>query len=299
MYSKVSTHKKKRLTIGDILIYFGLFLIIVATLYPFIYILSMSVSDPMSVVRREIWLLPKGFHLGAYTDALYSQELLRSYGNTIWYTFFGTIINVVLTMTLAYPMSRRSFSLRKVINLMAVITMFISGGIIPLFVVVNQLKLYNTRFSMIFPVAINTFNLIIARTFLEELPVDISEAAYIDGANDLTIFLRIVLPLAMPAVAVLTLYYAVAHWNTYFTALLYLPDAKLQPMQIYLRKILIQQTNEGTAAVVGDSFGLSRAMKIEQMKYSSIIITTLPILIVYPFLQKYFVQGVMIGALKG
>lgn len=297
---KYHTKKQHRVLPGDIVVTIILILVVIFTLYPIVYIFSMSISAPSEVAKRSVWLLPKGrIHFGAYKDAFYTQELLRSYKNTIWYTAVGTLLSVIFTMTLAYPMSRRTFGLRKIINMMAVITMFFSGGMIPTFIIVNQLRLYNTRWAMVLPSVINTFNLVIARTFLEDLPNDINEAAYIDGANDIRIFLGIVLPLSMPLVAVLTLYYAVSYWNSYFTALLYLPDSSLQPMQIYLRKILIEAASgKDNLMQTGDSFGANRAMKIEQMKYSLVIISTLPIILVYPFLQKYFVKGVMIGAIK-
>ncbi|MDD3410935.1 MAG: carbohydrate ABC transporter permease, partial [Eubacteriales bacterium] len=198
--------------------------------------------------------------------------------------------------SLAYPLSRVGFFLRRPVMKLITFTMFFSGGLIPLFIVVNKAGLYNSRWAVIIPYAVNTYNLIVCRTFFEGIPDSLIESARLDGANDVRILGSIVIPLSKAILAVLVLFYAVAHWNSYFPAMLFIPKTDLQPVQVYLIRVLIQDTEalaeEGTA-------GYSRALIVEQLKYAVIIVTVLPVAILYPFLQKYFVQGVMIGAIKG
>ena len=282
--------------IYESLVTFLLIIAMIITLYPFIYVFSMSISDPAEVAAQSIWLLPKGFSLDSYKIAFENPDLWRSYYNTLWYTVVGTTLNVFLTIIGAYPLSRRNFQLRHFFMVVIAITMFFSGGLIPMFILVNKLGLYNTRWVIILPGAVSAWNLIIARVFFQStIPDSLPEAAKLDGCSDIGILFRIVMPLSMPIIAVLTLYYAVGHWNSYFSALLYLPDQKLQPVQIYLMKVLIEQTEEALGGL--EDIG-TRTSLAAQMKYTIIIIVVLPILCVYPFLQKYFVKGVMIGAIK-
>lgn len=270
-------------------------LVIVVCLYPLVYVLSMSISDPLAAARREVWLLPKGFSVSSYQIIFENQQVWRSYYNTIYYTVFGTIINVVMTIILAYPLSRRNFFLRNPISIMVTFTMFFGGGLVPSFILINQLGLYNTRWAILIPSAISAYNMIIAKTFFQSIPESLVESAKLDGASDLRILFSIVFPLSMPIISVLVLYYAVGHWNSYFPALLYLNDADLQPLQLYLRRILIENTGE----LSGDmAISVDKSLAAMQLKYSIIIVSTLPILCIYPFLQKYFVKGVMIGAIK-
>ena len=279
----------------DILTNILLFMVMAITLYPFIYVLSMSISDPIYVVQQAIWLLPKGFALKAYKLVFENSDIWQAYYNSIWYTVIGTAVNVGLTITTAYPLSRRNFFAAKPVMLMIVFTMYFSGGLIPSFILVNNLGLYNTRWAIILPVAISAFNVILARTFFANIPESLSESAKIDGANDISIVIRIIIPLSGPIIAVLILFYAVSRWNSYFTAMLYLPDSKLQPVQLYLVKILVQN-QANLIKNVSEQF--DRSMILTQVKYAAIIIVILPILMVYPFVQKYFVKGVMLGAIK-
>ncbi len=279
----------------DLLILLIMLLVIVVCLYPLVYVLSMSISDPLAAARREVWLLPKGFSVSSYQIIFENQQVWRSYYNTIYYTVFGTIINVVMTIILAYPLSRRNFFLRNPISIMVTFTMFFGGGLVPSFILINQLGLYNTRWAILIPSAISAYNMIIAKTFFQSIPESLIESAKLDGASDLRILFSIVFPLSMPIISVLVLYYAVGHWNSYFPALLYLNDADLQPLQLYLRRILIENTGE----LSGDmAISVDKSLAAMQLKYSIIIVSTLPILCIYPFLQKYFVKGVMIGAIK-
>jgi len=282
---------------GSVLIYGLVISAILITLYPFIYIISLSISEPMEIMKRSVWFLPKGFSLESYRTLLGDPAVLQAYYNTLWYTVVGTLVNVTLTVMAAYALSKKTFFLRRQLSLYIVIPMFVSGGIIPLYIVVTSLGMYNTPWALIFPTAISAFNLIVARTYFESLPESLSESAKLDGANDLTILLRIMVPIAKPIISVLTIFYAVYHWNEYFNPMLYLSDGDLQPIQLYLRNILVAGMTSGTAPVSGQ--GIARTFIYEQMKYASIVIAVLPITIIYPFFQRHFVQGVMIGAVKG
>ncbi|WP_127581506.1 carbohydrate ABC transporter permease [Paenibacillus koleovorans] len=265
-------------------------------LYPLIFVFSMSISDPLSAAKQEVWLWPKGFSLQSYKLVADNPDLWRAYANTIFYTVVGTVINVVVTILLAYPLSRRSFVIRVPLTLFIVFTMLFKGGIIPTFILINKLGLYDTRWILLLLGAVGVWYVIIARTFFESIPDTLIESAKLDGANDMGILWRIVTPLSMPIVAVLILFYAVEHWNSYFSALIYLPSKELQPLQLYLVKVLVENTQS-----LADSILMSeeKSLAIMQVKYAIIIVSTLPILCIYPFLQKYFVQGVMIGAIKG
>lgn len=280
---------------GSTLVYCMLILLTLITLYPFVYVFSMSVSDPYAVMRQEVWLLPKGFTLDSYEKVFQNKDLWMNYGNTLWYTVVGTLINMVCLVIGAYPLSRKNLFLRRPIMKAITFTMFFSGGMIPTFMVINSLGLYNTRWAMVIPNAVSVWNLIIARTYFEGIPEELIESAKLDGANDLTILGRVVLPLSKSILAVLMLFSAVNHWNAYFNAVLYLPSPEIQPLQIYLQKLLINMSDVSG----GDNpLGISRSMQVVQMRYSTILVVTLPILCIYPFLQKYFVKGVMIGAIK-
>lgn len=281
--------------IGMLGVYAVMLFVILITLYPFIYIISMSISDPIYVLRQDIVLLPKGFSLGAYKMVFENNELWMHYANTIWYTVVGTFVNMVMTVMGAYPLSRKGMVGRKPCMFFISFTMFFSGGMIPFFIIVNKLGLYDTRWAMIIPVAVSAWNLIIARTFFQGISDSLIESAKLDGANDIVILCKIVLPLSKAILAVLALFYAVGHWNAYFNAVLFLPSVEKQPLQIYMQKILI---NMSEALVGGTQLGLERSMQVIQLRYAAIVVVILPIIFVYPFLQKYFVQGVMVGAIK-
>lgn len=281
--------------ISDIIIILINCLVIIITLYPFIFVISMSISDPVYAMRQEVFFLPKGFSTEAYKIVFENPDIWTSYYNTIWYTLVGTVINVILTVMAAYPLSRKSFFARNHIMVFIAFTMFFSGGLIPSYIIVNNLHLYNTRWAIILPGAVSAFNVIMARTFFETIPESLQESAKIDGANEMKILTSLILPLSKPIIAVLVLFYAVGHWNSYFSSLIYLSDAKLQPLQLYLYKILVKQQESLMEGMV-DQY--ERALVGTQVKYAAIIVTILPIIFIYPFLQKYFVKGVMIGAVK-
>ncbi len=282
--------------ISDMFLYAFMLLVICITLYPFIYVLSMSISEPIRAVTGEVWLLPKGFSLSAYKMVFQNKQVWLSYYNTIWYTSVGTAINVVMTILAAYGLSRKTFFARNQIMFLIAFTMFFSGGMIPMFVLVNKLDIYNTRWAMILPKAVSAYYIIVARTFFSTIPDSLSESAKLDGANDIVILFKIFIPLSMPIISVLLLFYAVGHWNSYFDALIYLPKTSLHPLQLFLRKVLIE--NDPTL-MGGMADQYERGLAALQLRYAIIIVAILPIVMVYPFLQKHFVKGVMIGAIKG
>lgn len=266
------------------------------TLYPFIYILFASLSDPIEMARfRGMLFYPQGFSLEAYKAVLENPMVTTGYRNTLVYVIAGTAINLIMTTLGAYALSRRNVYFSNPIMLIIVITMVFHGGLIPSFLLINNLGLLNTPWALLLPGAINSFNLIIMRTAFQGIPVSLEESARIDGANDWTILIQIILPLSMPVVAVMILWYAVGHWNSYFNALIYLRDRELFPLQLVLREILISNSTDNmmTGAATSDRLDIGVTIK-----YATIIVSTLPILVLYPFLQKYFVQGVLIGALK-
>ena len=273
-----------------------LVVLMLATAYPFLYILSMSISSPDAVLNREVLLLPKGFSVESYKMVFENNQIWRSYANTVFYTVCGTIINLVLTLTCAYSVSRPAFVLQKPLMIFIILTMIFSGGMIPGFLLITNLGLYNTVWAILLPGAVSAWNLIITRNFFSTtIPASLPESAKIDGANDFTIFLRIVLPLSGAIIAVMTLFYAVGHWNMWFKAMIYVPNQNLQPLQLFLRKVLLLNSPEMLAGV-DDAF--DRIAYAMQLKYAVIIVATLPILCVYPFMIKYFAKGVMVGAVK-
>ncbi|GGD49253.1 carbohydrate ABC transporter permease [Paenibacillus nasutitermitis] len=269
-------------------------------LYPLVFILSASFSDPDYVNRGEVWLLPKGFSFTPYIKVFENGDIIRSYWNTIMYVVVGTVINVALTIMAAYPLSRKDLVGRNVFTMIFTFTMFFSGGLIPLYLVTKQLGLIDNFWVMILPSAISMFNVIVMRTYFQtSIPEELYQAADIDGCSKIGVLFRIVLPLSGPIIAVILLWYAVGHWNSYFNALIFLSDRNKFPLQLILREILVQndlrnlmQANSSTFIQDSSQFGSS-------IKYAVIVVSTLPVLIMYPFVQKYFVKGVMIGAIKG
>lgn len=277
-----------------------LFIIVctVMAIYPMIYTISMSVSGPEHIAVNDIWLLPKGFSLDSFRLVFDDHEIWQSYYNTLWYTVIGTSLSVALTVLSAYPLSRRRFVFRRILMKFVFITMFFSGGLIPSFLLITNLGLYNTRWACILPYLINAWNLIVCRNFFEGIPDTIEEAASIDGASHFRTLISIYVPLCKPIIAVMILFYAVGQWNAYFSALMYLPDSTLHPIQMYIRKILVL-SNMPTSMGATTMGGYERSLVTQQLKYAVVVVAVLPILIVYPYLQKYFVKGVLIGSIKG
>ena len=267
----------------------------VITLYPFLYIVAVSFSGSHAVYQGKVVLWPVDFTLAGYQQVFKQGNLWNAYGNTIFYTVTGTAFNLVATTLAAYPLSRRHFFARRFFNFFIAFTMYFSGGLIPTYLLITNLGLYNSRWVMIIPSLLSTYNVMVCRSAFSAIPEEVIESAAIDGSNEWQTFLRIAVRLITPTLAVLTLYYAVGHWNNFFTALLYLSDEKLMPMQVLLRRVLIQSSGELLGNMVSDD----KAAASIQVRYVTIVIATLPILAIYPLLQKYFVKGVMVGAVKG
>ncbi len=275
----------------------GLFLL--AVLYPLVYIFSASMSDPQAVVSGRVWLWPVDLNFNGYQTILEYHSIVRGFLNSVFYAVVGTTINVTLTLLAAYPLSRRDLFGRNAFMVLFAFTMLFSGGLIPTYLVVHELGLLNTRWALILPTAMGVWNMIITRTYYQvTIPHELLEAARIDGCDDFKFFTRIVLPLSKPIIAVNALFYAVAHWNQFFNALIYLTDESLFPLQLVLREILIQNTVD--PAQVPDASELLRRQELrELLKYALIVVASIPPLLAYPFVQKHFVKGVMIGSLKG
>lgn len=280
-------------------------LIIIAftTLTPFLFIVAGSFSDTGSIVKGEVYLIPKNFTLEGYASVFEDGQIFRAYYNTLWYTIVGTTINISLTLPAAYTLSRSKYSLKKPIMIFFSITMFFGGGMVPSYLLIQNLHLYNTRWAMVLPGAVSVFNMVMARAFFtSNIPDELTESAKIDGANDFQIFMRIVLPVSKAITAVLILYYGVGHWNSFFSALIYLRDQELIPLAIYLRRLLILGTTNYGNSALSESMIIEDQMAIvgitQRMKYCSIIVTMLPILFIYPLFQKHFAKGVMVGSLK-
>lgn len=277
----------------------------VLVLYPVIYILSASISTPSYVNSGEMWLLPKGITFEGYVRVFENSKIWVGYGNTILYTIVGTAINLLVTLPAAYALSRKDFVGRGFFMGMFLVTMFFSGGLIPTYLVVKQLGLVNSMWALILPGAASVWNIIVARTFFQStIPIELQEAAHMDGCTNLRLFLKIVVPLSTPIIAVMALFYGVGHWNSYFNALVYLNDQSKYPLQMVLRQILVLQEMSTSAQGAATSGEAAMAMNAKAdmaalLKYAVIIVATLPIIAVYPFVQRYFVQGVMIGSVKG
>ena len=295
--------KFKNSSAGDkafiILVYVLLSAVMLIVLYPLIYIVSASFSDPQAVVSGKVMLWPVDVTLRGYKAVFRNPKILTGFMNSFIYMGVGTVVNLIMTMLCAYPLSRKEFTARNKIAALFVFTMYFSGGLMPTYMVVNKLGLINTRWAMIIPSAMSTYNMIIARTYMvNSIPDELYEAAQLDGCSPFKYLLKVVVPLCKPILAVLTLYYGIAKWNNYFDAMLYLNDASLQPLTIVLREILIQ--NQIDPTMLTDASALSKLQGMtELLKYAVIVVASVPVLAIYPFVQKYFVKGVTIGAVKG
>ena len=290
----------------DIVIMICLILVLIVELYPMLFVLSASVSDPSAVSAGKLILMPIGFSLNGYARILEYKDIWIGYGNTIFYTLLGTTLNLVVTIPCAYAFSRKELIGRKKLMLLFVITMYISGGLIPNYLNVKSFGLLDTRIWIVLSGAISVYNMIVARTFFEtSIPYELTEAAKIDGCSDLRILTKIVLPLSKSIMAVLLLYYGVGHWNEYFNAMVYLEDRNKFPLQLFLKQILIQgrfaQEAMTSDNITPEQFELlsQMAKEADMQKYCVIVVSTVPMLIIYPRLQKFFEKGVMIGSIKG
>ena len=272
--------------------------LMLVTLYPFLHVLFASLSLPGELVRhRGLLFAPLGFSLGAYRLVFSNPMLMPSYGNTLFLLVVGTVINVALTVLGGYVLSKREAMLIRPLNFLVVFTMLFSGGLIPSYLMVSRtLGMLDSLWALILPTAISTYNMMVMRSGFAAVPQSLEESAFIDGANDFTVLLRIVIPLAMPTIAVIVLFYGVGHWNSWFNAMVYIRSREKYPLQLILREILISNRPDMMTTGVSD---LDKEAVGETVKYGTIMVATLPIIFVYPFLQRFFVKGVMIGAVKG
>jgi putative aldouronate transport system permease protein len=287
---------------SSIIIYtiLGIFTLIMA--YPLLYVISCSLSNPAEVYAGNVILFPRGLSFASFEKVFQNKNILTGYGNTLYYTVAGTLISMVLSFTAAYPLSRKDMAGRGFFMTIFVITMFFSGGLIPLYLVVNNLNLIDTIWGFILPGCLGVWNVIVIRTYISSsIPYELQESAMMDGAGGFTLFFRIIIPLCKPILAVMMLFYIVGYWNSYFNALIFLSDEQKFPLQMILRNILIEQD---ISKMVGGGGGsqetlFQQAMLSESIKYSSIIVSTVPILCIYPFIAKYFEKGLLVGSLKG
>lgn len=282
----------------NIVLYAICIIILLIVVYPLYFIVIASFSNPTEVANGKVWLWPSQFTVDGYKEILRHAEIWVGYRNTIFYTVAGTLIGLAVNIPAAYALSRRDLVGRKVITFYFIFTMFFNGGLIPTYFTIRDFGLYNSFWVMVLPFSVVVYHIIIARTFFDSsLPQGLLDAAQIDGCSNLRFFFQIALPLSKAVLAVIALYTAVAQWNAYFNALVYIKDDGLKPLQLITRNILI--TNQAIAGP-GDGLAAQEARRLsELMKYAVIIVTTVPIMCVYPFVQKYFSKGVMIGAIKG
>ncbi|MEA4890606.1 MAG: carbohydrate ABC transporter permease [Clostridiaceae bacterium] len=291
---------KEGTTIGNIIIYAVMILVCFITLYPMYYALILSISDPLEAATMQVYFFPKGLYFRSYAVLVKDTAMWRAYGNTILYVVTGTAMMLLTSATCAYSLTSKKLLGRKIVVIYLLIPMYFSGGLIPSFLLVSQLGLYNTIWAIIIPGGFSIWHIILTRTYFASIPENLRESARIDGANNFSILARIYIPLAKPILAVVSIYTIVGIWNNWFSAMVYLPDLNLQPLQMYLRRVLVEQTVDLTKLSMAEAEAMARLkLSNSQLKYSMIIFTTLPVIFAYPFFQKYFVKGVMLGSLKG
>lgn len=294
--------RKRKLGMSDRLIlgvgYFALGLFVLAIIIPLVYVVAASFMDPNVLNSQGISFDFKKWTLDAYRRVLENEMIWRGFFNSFFYSTAFTVISVFITLLAAYPMSKKDFVGRGFFNVIFIITMFFGGGLIPAFILINQLHLVNTIWAILIPGAFNVWNMILARTYYQSIPKELREASALDGASELQHFFKIMIPVCKPIIAVLALWSFVGMWNSYFDALIYLNDADLQPLQLVLRSILVQNTPQ--PGMIADIQSTAEMAKVaELLKYATIVVSSLPLLIMYPFFQKYFDQGIMVGSVKG
>ena len=275
-----------------------LMLVLIIELYPLVYVVAASFSDPQAVVSGKVFLFPVNPTLKGYAAVFKNKKILTGFSNSIFYLIVGTVLNLVMTMLCAYPLSRKEFRARGFLSMFFVFTMYFSGGMVPAYILVNKLGMINTRWSMIIPMAMSTYNMIICRTYIvNSIPDELYEASQMDGCTPFRYMLSVVVPLSKPILAVLTLYYGVVRWNDYFNAMLYLYKDNLQPLTIVMKEILIMSQVDMTQVTDASAVSKLQGMS-ELLKYSTIVVASLPVMLLYPLIQKHLVKGVMIGAVK-
>ncbi|CAN7260036.1 carbohydrate ABC transporter permease [Paenibacillus sp. LjRoot153] len=286
------------LTVGEkiwqVVVYFILIILALLCLLPFLYVVAVSVTPESEVVRKGIVIIPESFTFVAYKEVFISHGIGQAYKITLFRTIVGTALNVLFTVLAAYPLSKKYLPGRSTFLIFIVFTMMFSGGLIPTYLLIRSLGLLNSPWVLIIPHLISAFNLVIIKGFFEQLPAEIEESARVDGASELQSLWRIILPLSMPVLATISLFYAVGHWNSYFDAIVYLNDSNLMPLQVVLRNILLNVATQSA-----DSMANSGTVSKFAVQMAAVVVTTVPILIVYPFMQKHFTKGVLMGSIKG
>lgn len=299
LFGKEFARQGRSNKIFDIVNHIILFILMMIVLYPLYFIFIASFSAPDAVSRGEVLLLPKGFNIEGYKQIFKYKDIWTGYGNSILYTVVGTAVNLIATIPAAFALSRKELMGKKPLMLLFAFTMFFGGGLIPTYLLIQNLHMDNTMWALVLPGAVGVYNLIVARTFFEQsIPEELYEASVMDGSDHFKYFFRIVLPISKPILAVMILIYAVGHWNAYFNALIYLVDRSKFPLQVILREILIQQQSTSGGAASMAAMEQQRQLA-EMIKYGVIVVSSLPVLCLYPFIQKHFVKGMMIGAVKG
>ena len=296
--AKVKNSLQDRIVLA--IIYVIVFTVVFFILYPLIFVVSSSFSDPVAVASGEVWLLPVRFTLEAYKHVFQEKEIITGYLNTIYYTVVGTLINLVVTIPCGYALSKNTLPGRNFLMGFFMFTMYFSGGMIPTYLLVQKLDLYNTRAILLIMGAFSVYNCIICRTFFSAIPKELEEAAIIDGCSPYRCFLQVVLPTSKALLGVMVLYFAIAHWNSYFNAMMYINKQEYKPLQLILRKILIEAKNLSSMLDGGGEEYIAEMYRLSQLlKYAVIVVSSVPVMILYPFLQKYFAKGVLIGSVKG
>lgn len=283
----------------DVLLHLLALGICLITLYPFYFVVIMSISSPVEVAAMNVFWYPKGFFLGSYELIVQDAKMWRAYLNTVIYVACGTFLNCLTAVLGAYPLTIRSLKGRKWVVAYLLIPMYFGGGLIPSYLLINKLGLYNTMWALIIPGAVSIWNIILVRTFFMTIPEALKESAFVDGASHLQLLFRIVVPVSKPILAVIAIYTIVGIWNSWFDALVYLPNENLHPLQMYLYRVIVQQTVDlKTLSMEDASKAVETMLSNLQLKYSIIVFTTLPVIFTYPFFQKYFIKGALLGSLK-
>lgn len=284
----------------DVINHIALTMLLAVVLYPLYFIVIASCSDPNEVAAGHISFYIKGFNLKGYREIFKYSKIWTGYANSIVYMSIGTMVNLCATIPAAFALSRKELTGAKLLMLLFTFTMFFSGGLIPSFLLIQSLGMYNTLWALVLPGAVSVYNLIVARTFFQvSIPNELYEAAVVEGSDYFTYFFKIVLPISKPIIAVMLLIHAVGHWNAYFSALVYISDSAKMPLQVVLREVLIQSRNVSTISSMNMARAEEQRQLAEMIKYGVIIVSSLPVLIMYPFVQKHFIKGMLIGAVKG
>lgn len=288
--------KMKKIQLFDVIVHIISLLLLCIVLYPLILVVSNSISEPSMVVKGEVLLLPKGINFRGYEEFFKDKNMLIGFSNSLFYTVFGTCINLLVTLPAGYALTKNTLPGKNIFLTMFMLIMYFGGGMIPTFLIIKNLGLYNTRWILLILGAFSTYNCIICKSFFGAMPRDLEEAAEIDGCSPMRTFIQIILPLSKALLGVMVLYFGISHWNAYFSALIYMKDDAKMPLQVFLRRILVLAQ---MAASGDEDVSMSIAEKEMMLRYSSIVVSSLPFMIIYPFLQKYFNKGVLIGSVKG